>query len=76
MLYSSSVEQLDVSMWSDASGSWGCGAVWNNRWLQVSWLEVPEFVKAPIAAKELLPIVGGSCIMGKRVGWPHCSMQL
>ena len=27
MLYSSSVEQPDVSICSDASGSWGCGAV-------------------------------------------------
>ena len=57
MLYSSSVEHLDVSMWSDASCYWGCGAVWNNRWLQVSRQEVPEFEKAPIAAKELLPFV-------------------
>ena len=68
MLYSSSVEHPDVSVWSDASGSWGCGAVWSNRWFQVSWREVPEFEKAPIAAKELLPIVLAAALWGKEWG--------
>ena len=55
VLYSSNVERPDISLWSDASGSWGCGAVWN-KWFQVSWQKLPEFEKAPIAPKELLPL--------------------
>ena len=68
MLYSSRLEHPDVSLWSDASGSWGCGAVWNNRWFQLSWQEVPEFEKAPIAAKELFPIVLAAALWGKEWG--------
>ena len=68
MLYSSTMEHPDVSLCSDASGSWGCGAVWNNRWFQLSWQEVPEFEKAPIAAKELFPIVLAAALWGKEWG--------
>ena len=68
MLYSSIVEHPDVSEWSDASGSWGCGAVWSNKWFQVSWREVPKFEKAPIAAKELLPMVLAATLWGNEWG--------
>ena len=44
-------------IWSDASGGWGCGAVWEDQWFQVQWSEWPGFVGASIAAKELLPII-------------------
>ena len=40
---------------SDASGSWGCGAVWDSHWLQVPWTSAWEEVN--IAAKELVPVV-------------------
>ena len=46
-----------VELWSDASGSWGCGALWDIEWLQVAWVECPSFGVATIAAKKLLPIV-------------------
>ena len=72
MLYSSRLEHPDVSLWSDASGLWGCGAVWNNRWFQLSWQEVPEFKKAPIAAKELLPIVLAAALWGKEWATSLC----
>ena len=68
MLYSSTLEHPEVSLWSDALGSWGCGAVWNDRWFQLSWQEVPEFEKAPIAAKELFPIVLAAALWGKEWG--------
>eukprot|EP00731_Ephydatia_muelleri_P036077 Em0199g3a len=51
-----------VELVSDASGSWGCGAFWGSRWLQVQWDE--SAVCLPIAAKELLPIILGSAIWG------------
>lgn len=42
-------------MASDASGSWGCGAWFDNHWFQVKWDETS--LQLPIAVKELLPIV-------------------
>ena len=51
-----------VELVSDASGSWGCGAFWGSRWLQVQWDE--SAVRRPIAAKELLPIILGAAIWG------------
>lgn len=30
-------QEADVTIYSDASGSWGCGAAWENRWLQCRW---------------------------------------
>ena len=47
---------------SDASGAWGCGAAWQDQWLQlkwpVSWLEVN------IAAKEMVPVVLAPAVWG------------
>ena len=40
---------------SDASGSWGCGAAYQNLWFQLQWSESWE--NLPIAPKELVPIV-------------------
>lgn len=51
-----------VELVSDASGSWGCGAFWGSRWLQVQWDE--SAVRLPIAAKELFPIILGAAIWG------------
>ena len=45
-----------VHVVSDASGSWGAAACWDNEWFQIAWSDYPEFKEAPIAAKELLPI--------------------
>ena len=46
-----------VERWSDASGSWGCGDIWEIEWLQIARGDWPSFGVATIAAKELLPIV-------------------
>ena len=40
---------------SDASGHWGCGAVFQNLWIQLPWPQQWECVT--IAPKELAPIV-------------------
>ena len=40
---------------SDASGSWGCGAVHNNLWFQAQW--PADWRVISIAPKELVPIV-------------------
>ena len=46
--------QPEITFSSDAPGSWGCRAVWNERWIQMEWNG--SWDQQCIAAKELLPI--------------------
>ena len=50
-------------MWSDASGSWGCGAVWGKYWFQVPWSTFTT-VNSNIAVLELLPVVLAAAVWG------------
>lgn len=53
----------DIVVVTDASGSWGCGALCGRAWFQHKWLmDLPHL---SIAHKELLPIVMASMIWGK-----------
>ena len=54
--------QAPVTMVSDASGSWGCGAVYANLWFQVEW--PTDWARVSIAAKELAPIVMALSLWG------------
>ena len=54
----------DVEIWSDASGSWGCGALWHQRWLQLKWEGLP-IVSESTAAKELFPVVVAAAVWGR-----------
>ena len=47
---------------SDASGTWGCGAVFESQWLQLAWSR--EWTELDIMAKELVPIVLNCAIWG------------
>ena len=40
---------------TDASGSWGCGAFFNNKWFQWKWPQ--EWQPVNIMAKEMAPIL-------------------
>ena len=60
------LQSPDVTIWSDASGSWGCAAVWENQWFQVGWQKFEEFSEASIAAKEMLPILVAAAVWGHR----------
>ena len=51
-----------VTLTSDASGTWGCGAFANSQWFQVEWSN--DFKAFPIHVKELIPIVIGAIIWG------------
>ena len=44
-----------ITVQTDASGSWGCGAVCNHHWLQWQWPDV--WASKDIMAKELVPVV-------------------
>ena len=57
-------EEPQVELWTDASGSWGCGAVWGTRWFQLSWERLPAAGQWNIMPKELLPIVVATAVWG------------
>ena len=55
--------QPKIHLFSDASGSFGCGAWWDQSWFQVAWTsDVQEW---SITQKELLPIVLAAMLWGK-----------
>ena len=53
-----------IRMASDASGSWGCGAWYENLWFSLQWPEAAR--ELSIAAKELLPILIACAVWGPR----------
>ena len=61
----------DTTIISDASGSWGCGAICDGRWFQLAW--PGEWKDIHISPKELVPIVlavalWGPLWAGKKIG--------
>ena len=60
----------DVTITSDASGSWGCGAFWQQKLFQCSWHTSLKIVN--ILEKELFPIVIAAAIWGK--AWWACTV--
>ena len=55
--------QPKIHLFVDVLGSFGCGAWWDQSWLQVAWTsDVQEW---SIAQKELLPIVLAPMLWGK-----------
>ncbi len=58
-------------VYTDASGGFGCGAIWDSRWFQYTW--PPAFEGKAIAIQELLPIVMACMIWGP---WWKDSMVL
>ena len=53
----------EVTVTSDASGSWGCGAFCNKEWFSLQWGEC--WKELHITIKELLPVVIASILWGK-----------
>ena len=58
---------------TDASGAWGCGAVFSKRWFQWSW--TAEWSTIGIMAKELAPIVVSCAIWGPILAKHHVLLQ-
>ena len=54
-----------VHVFSDASGSFGCGAFCGNSWFQVQWPNT--WASTSIAEKELVPVVMAAALWGS--GW-------
>ena len=53
-----------VSLTSDASGSWGCGAWSGNEWFQLEWCDHSRALH--ISAKELIPILVAAVVWGSQ----------
>ena len=54
----------DIELVTDASGSWGCGAVCGTQWFQLEWDCLGSTKDYGIMAKELLPIVVAAAVCG------------
>lgn len=59
--------QPSITCSTDASGSWGCGASWQDQWFQLPWDK--KWKDYQIAVKELLPIVLACALWGPQ--WQH-----
>ena len=58
-----------ITLTSDASGSWGCGAFYDSWWFSCPW--DGEWLGVHITIKELLPIVLSAAIWGKHWSGTH-----
>ena len=56
------IQAPTASIYSDASGTWGCGAICQFHWFQLKWDKTSE--KYHISIKELIPIVIATAIWG------------
>lgn len=54
-----------VAIQSDASGSWGCGAVLGRSWIQLEWPS--SWSSRPIAPKEMAPIILSALAFGRQL---------
>ena len=62
-ILTSHINQLEsMLLYTDASGSWGCGAVWGPHWLQLEWAGLLR--DTHISTKELTPIVIAAAAWG------------
>ena len=59
----------DFTVFTDASGQWGCGAVQTPFWFQYAWPK--SWDNLAIAIKELLPIVMAVALWGRRWSKSH-----
>ena len=58
-------QQPSITLTSDASGSWGCGAHWGSHLFQLAWGDTVGQLDANIATKELIPIVIAVAMWGR-----------
>ena len=54
----------EITVCTDASGSWGCGGYTATDWFQYKWLA--HHCVLSIASKELIPVVISAAIFGRR----------
>ena len=64
MLWDHMKSSPDTHVVSDASGAWGCGALWQQVWIQYQW--DTSFAGESIAVKELVPVVMAAAVWGHK----------
>ena len=72
MLFEVQAQNPQIEIWSDASGVWGCAAIWDGQLFQIQWSDFPNFADIMIAAKELFPIVMAAAVWGEY--WAGCTV--
>ena len=55
----------EVTFTSDASGAWGCGGYWDDKWFQLAWSDKQCSPLVNITVKELIPIVLAAAVWGQ-----------
>ena len=79
MMLEECLKSPGVEVWSDASGGWGCGAWWGDKWFHLEWSHYRDWADTSIAVKELLPIVVATAVWGhmwrSRMVLCHCDNQ-
>ena len=63
MMLSTKVVESETSLFSDASGNWGCGAYCGTEWFMLRW--AGPIQNLHITIKELAPIVVAAAIWGR-----------
>ena len=71
MLYAYRRANPQVHVFSDASGSWGCGAFVDELWFQFK--RPPNMPECHISVKEMIPIVMAAMVWGHR--WKSLSIR-
>lgn len=64
ILWDSSTLRPEFNVFSDASGSWGCGAYWGLQWFHFQWPD--HLYSLPIVVKELIPVVVAAAVFGSK----------
>lgn len=62
------------NVFTDASGSFGCGGIWGTVWFQGQW--PPEWVHVNIMAKELVPVVIACALWGGQWSGRHVQFHI
>jgi hypothetical protein len=63
----------DFTLFTDASGNWGCGGTAGPEWFQCAWSE--QWASVNIATKELVPIVIAVAIWGSHWASSHVRIR-
>ena len=64
LMWDLNMTEFQIQVFSDASGSWGCGVVQDFHWLQLEWNSRLQHLS--IAVKELIPVVLAAATFGHR----------
>ena len=64
MLWDTQRYSSDITVYSDASGSWGCGALWQQKCFNLPWSV--QLQTCSTAVKELVPVVVAAALYGSQ----------